>query len=131
MKKVVRLTESDLVKIVKRVIKENKQTMNEGTSKVAGATFIYDASNPYVNINGRKFKTSIDSSLYKGPLVITGIQEKAGSLYGTNVCITTNANQSQCFDIDEAKKLISKVNQGNTWIEVGNALGKVIFQAWQ
>ena len=30
MKKVIRLTESDLVKIVKRVIKENRQVINEG-----------------------------------------------------------------------------------------------------
>lgn len=129
MKKVVRLTESDLVKIVKRVIKENKQVINEDYA--AGATFKIDGSGPYIHINGKKFKTTIDSSIYSGPVVITKVKEQAGSLYGTNVCITTNAKQEKCFDIEEAKKLVNQVNQGKTWIEMGNSLGKVIFQAWQ
>jgi hypothetical protein len=129
MKKVVRLNESDIVRLVKKVIIENKRMINE--DYVAGATFTIDGSGPFIKINGKKFKTTINSSLYNGDVVITSVKEQAGTLYGTNVCITTNAKQNQCFDIKEAQKLVDQVNQGKTWIEMGNSLGKVIFQAWQ
>jgi hypothetical protein len=42
MKKVIRLTESDLVRIVKRVISEQKTTLNEGVGTMA-AKKLYDA----------------------------------------------------------------------------------------
>ena len=69
--------------------------------------------------------------VYKGPVNIAKVQEKAGSLYGTNVCVADSKNQEKCFDIEEAKKLVNQVNQGKQWIEMGNSAGKVIFQAWQ
>jgi hypothetical protein len=129
MKKIVRLTESDIVRLVKKVISENKRTINEDYA--AGATFEIVSGGPFIKINGKKFKTTINSALYNGDVVITSVQEKPGTVYGKNVCITTNAKQSQCFDISKAQELVAQVNQGKQWIEMGNSAGKVIFQAWQ
>jgi hypothetical protein len=132
MKKIVRLTESDIVRLVKKVINENtRMAINEGAVNAAGGTFEFNGNEPYVKVNGRKFKTTIDSLVYKGPVNISRVQEKAGSLYGKNVCVADSKNQEMCFDISKAQDLVNQVNQGKQWIEMGNSAGKVIFQAWQ
>ena len=52
MKKVVRLNESDIVRLVKRVINENKRMLNEDYA--AGATFTIDGSGPFIKINNNR-----------------------------------------------------------------------------
>ena len=124
MKKVIRLTEKDLSKIVKKVLSERKKNINEEVARtIGGAKIIMNGSNDIISINGKKYKTSIDSMIYTGPVVITDFYEDDGDF-----CAKTNANQDQCFDPEDYNSLVNQVNSGNNLIKIGNFAGKVIFQ---
>ena len=123
-KKIIRLTEKDLSKIVKKVLSERKKNIHEDVIRNIGGTKIgMPGHTDEITINGKKFKTMIDSLVYTGPVVITDFYEDDGDF-----CAKTNANQDQCFDPEDYYSLVKQVNSGNSLIKIGNFAGKVIFQ---
>jgi hypothetical protein len=80
MKKVIRLTESDLVRIVKRVISEQKTTLNEGAGTMA-AKKLYDAlSGHFLDDKEREALTAIKMVKNCQDLkeLLTGIRKLSG-----------------------------------------------------
>jgi|694.fasta_scaffold71966_1 hypothetical protein len=132
MKKVVRLNESDIVRLVKKVISENKKMLNEAESNWAGSTIkTFDGREPFIIINNKKFKTWLLGPGKEWDLKIKSITKQPGTVYGENACITTSENQSKCFDVSEMDKLIQRVNNGETYIILGSQSAGVRLQAWQ
>jgi hypothetical protein len=123
MAKIIRLTESELVNLVKRVISEEKKTkLNEANM---GGVSVTPTGKDSLKIGGNTYKTKIESSIYTGPVVITNIKEVPGTLYGTNYKFTTNQGQAKTFDKDEVDAAI-KAGNGKAKFSMGGALGKIV-----
>jgi hypothetical protein len=123
MGKIIRLTESELVNLVKRVISEEKKTrLNEANM---GGVSVTPTGKDSLKIGSNTYKTKIESSIYTGPVVITNIKEVPGTLYGTNYKFTTNQGQAKTFDKDEVDAAI-RAGNGKAKFSMGGALGKII-----
>ena len=82
MRNIIRLTESELVNLVKRVISEEKKVIKEGT--VMGGIPVSTTGIATLKIGNNTYKTKLVSAIYTGPVVISNIKEVPGSLYGTS-----------------------------------------------
>ena len=123
MRNIIRLTESELVNLVKRVISEEKKVIKEGT--VMGGVPVSTTGKATLKIGNGTYKTNIVSALYTCPVVITNIKEVPGSLYGTNYKFTTNQGQAKTFDKDEVDAAV-KAGNGKATFSMGGALGKIV-----
>ena len=65
MKKIVRLTETDLVKIVKRVISEDYDSLNDFLKRYTKKFPMYDELEEYINKGCIKFKNSDKYVIYE------------------------------------------------------------------
>jgi len=107
MKKIVRLTESDLIKIVKRVIKE------ENSSQMDSSEFM-----DYLNQNGIQISQDKIDSLPKDEELINPPQEtlnkdpKLRDVWGKLKDAISNADEKQLID---AYKKISNVLKNKHW----------------
>jgi hypothetical protein len=123
MAKIIRLTESELVNLVKRVISEEKKTkLNEANM---GGVSVSPTGKDSLKIGNSTYKTKIESAVYTGPVVITSIKEVPGTLYGTNYKFTTNQGQAKTFDKDEVDAAI-KAGNGKAKFSMGGSLGKIV-----
>ena len=64
MKKIVRLTETDLVKIVKRVISEKKDSVDDFLKRYTTKYPLYDELEEYIKKGCIKFRTSDNYVVY-------------------------------------------------------------------
>ncbi len=120
----IRLTENQLVDLVKKVIKEQKKFLNEGTQKIGGIN-VTTTNKSTLLIGNNTYSTEIESLVYNGPVVITNIEEVDGEYYGKNYKFTTNKKgQSKTFDKDEIDNAI-RTNNGKKSFSIGNSLGKI------
>jgi hypothetical protein len=124
MKKVIRLTETELVNLVKKVINEEKKLIKESSTSMGGLTVVTTGKDT-LKIGNSIYKTKIESAIYTGPVVITNIKEVPGTLYGTNYKFTTNQGQSKTFDKGEVDAAI-KAGAGKAKFSMGGSLGKII-----
>ena len=123
MRNIIRLTESELVNLVKRVISEEKKVIKEGT-KIGGIP-VSTTGIATLKIGNNTYKTKLVSAIYTGPVVISNIKEVPGSLYGTNYKFTTNQGQSKEFDKDEVDAAV-KAGNGKATFSMGGTLGKIV-----
>jgi hypothetical protein len=123
MRNIIRLTESELVNLVKRVISEEKKVIKEGA--VMGGVPVSTTGIATLKIGNGTYKTKIVSAIYTGPVVITNIKEVPGTLYGTNYKFTTNQGQAKTFDKDEVDAAV-KAGAGKATFSMGGALGKIV-----
>jgi hypothetical protein len=123
MSKIIRLTESELINLVKRVISEEKKTkLNEANM---GGVTVSPTGKDSLKIGANTYKTKIESAVYTGPVVISSIKEVPGTLYGTNYKFTTNQGQAKTFDKDEVDAAI-KAGNGKAKFSMGGSLGKIV-----
>lgn len=124
MRNIIRLTESELVNLVKRVISEEKKVIKEGTT--IGGIPVSTTGSATLKIGNSTYKTKIESAIYTGPVVITNIKEVPGTWYGKNYKFTTNQKgQSKTFDKDEVDAAV-KTGNGKATFSMGGALGKIV-----
>ena len=123
MRNIIRLTESELVNLVKRVISEEKKLIKEGTNM--GGVTVSVTGKDSLKIGSGTYKTKLVSAIYTGPVVISSIKEVPGTLYGTNYKFTTNQGQAKSFDKDEVDAAI-KAGVGKATFSMGGALGKIV-----
>ena len=124
MKKIVRLTESELINLVKRVISEEKIVIKETTTTMGGVK-VTTTGEANIKIGGHLYKTKIESPVYTGPVAISSIEEVDGKFYGKNYKFTTNKGQTKTFDKDDVDNAIKNGNGKDTFSMGGN-LGKII-----
>jgi len=123
MRNIIRLTESELVNLVKRVISEEKKVIKEGI-KIGGFP-VSTTNQSTLKIGNNTYKTKIVSPVYTGPVVITNIKETPGRYYGTNYKFTTNQGQAKTFDKDEVDAAV-KAGNGKATFSMGGSLGKIV-----
>jgi hypothetical protein len=123
MRNIIRLTESELVNLVKRVISEEKKLIKEGTNM--GGVTVSVTGKDSLKIGSGTYKTKLVSAIYTGPVVISSIKEVPGTLYGTNYKFTTNQGQAKSFDKDEVDAAI-KAGVGKATFSMGGSLGKIV-----
>jgi hypothetical protein len=123
MRNTIRLTESELVNLVKRVISEEKKVIKEGTTM--GGFTVSTTGKDSLKIGINTYNTKIVSSIYTGPVIITNIKEVPGTFYGTNYKFTTNSGQSKSFDKDEVDAAV-KAGNGKATFSMGGSLGKIV-----
>jgi hypothetical protein len=113
MKKVIKLTESDLVKIVKRVINESKDKPHPNTGIIYGGVNISTVSSSggpvYLTYKGKKLKYSINVSvkklgieLYDGPIAVVSLWTEPGVGY----FVEDNTGKRFKLDSSELKKMV-------------------------
>jgi hypothetical protein len=125
MKKIVRLTESDLTRIVRRVLSEEKNNINEGA--VINGITINSSADGMLNAKSVKnllnnYKVSVNCgknvfgkfmSAYKGPVVISKLwnNKKDNGIAGVD-----NTGKIFTIPLDQSKRLAGEMKSGNTKI---------------
>ena len=121
MKKIIRLTESDLTRIIKRIIQEKKSLVNESatiggvkieTSNGGLATSISGDVNKYtISVNCGKEVFGAFVSVYTGPIKLSSIWDKDGGIGGKD-------NTGKLFSISQSKaaNLVKQMKDGKTII---------------
>jgi hypothetical protein len=107
MKKVVRLTESDIVRLVKKVISENKRLLNED-EKIDNWVPIKLAEYGLLEIEGVKWKMKFPEQNGRDQyLVVKGLWNSNGE-----ICVGNSQDwtirKSYCMDSDDQKQFASK-----------------------
>ena len=118
MKKVVRLTERDLTRIVKKILNED--------ANVDG-TLIRVNGTDTVTIGNNKYKVTVDSPVYSGPVNIKEFRGPTDGWMGSYFTIITGKDQTKDFTEDDIKNLVSQSKQGAPSITRSGLLGKAIF----
>jgi hypothetical protein len=125
MRKIVRLTESDLTRIVRRVLSEEKNNINEGA--VINGITINSSADGMLNAKSVKnllnnYKVSVNCgknvfgkfmSAYKGPVVISKLwnNKKDNGIAGVD-----NTGKIFTIPLDQSKRLAGEMKSGNTKI---------------
>lgn len=113
MKKVIRLTESDLVRIVKRVITESKKNPHPNTGIVYGgvkiSTVTPSGGPVYLTYKGKKLKYTIKVSvkklfveLYNGPIAVVSLWTEPGVGY----FVEDNTGKKFKLETSELEKMV-------------------------
>lgn len=107
MKKVVRLNESDIVRLVKKVISENKRLLNED-EKIDNWVPIKLGQWGLLEIEGVKWKMKLPEQNGKDQyLVVKGLWNSNGQ-----ICVGNNEDwtirKQYCMDSDDQKQFASK-----------------------
>jgi hypothetical protein len=113
MKKVIRLTESDLVKIVKRVISESKKNPHPNKGIVYDGvkiTTVSPSGGPvYLTYKGKKLKYTIKVSvkklfveLYNGPIAVVSLWTEPGVGY----FVEDNTGKKFKLETSELQKMV-------------------------
>ena len=125
MSRIIRLTESDLTRIVRRVLSEEKNNINEA-AVIDGIT-INSSPNGMLNAKNVKnlmnnYKVSVNCgknvfgkfmSAYKGPVVISKLwnNKKDNGIAGVD-----NTGKIFTIPLDQSKRLAGEMKSGNTKI---------------
>jgi hypothetical protein len=125
MPRIVRLTESDLTRIVRRVLSEEKNNINEGA--VINGITINSSADGMLNAKSVKnllnnYKVSVNCgknvfgkfmSAYKGPVVISKLwnNKKDNGIAGVD-----NTGKIFTIPLDQSKRLAGEMKSGNTKI---------------
>jgi len=118
MKKVIRLTESDLVKIVKKVLNED--------ASIDGVNILVDGTS-FINIAGNKYSVSVESPVYSGPVKIKEFTGPHSGWLGDYFTIKTSENQTKDFSKEDISSLVNQAKKGSSLIKISGVLGDVIF----
>lgn len=124
MSRIIRLTESDLTRIVRRVLSEEKNNINEG-AVINGITI--NSSAGMLNAKSVKnslnnYKVSVDCgkkvfgkfmSAYNGPVVISQLwnNKTDGGIAGVD-----NTGKRFTIPLDQSKRLAGEMKAGNATI---------------
>jgi len=133
MSRIIRLTESDLTRIVRRVLSEEKNNINEGA--VINGITINSSADGMLNTKSVKnllnnYKVSVNCgknvfgkfmSAYKGPVVISKLwnNKKDNGIAGVD-----NTGKIFTIPLDQSKRLAGEMKSGNTKI-VAQGEGKI------
>ena len=133
MRKIVRLTESDLTRIVRRVLSEEKNNINEGA--VINGITINSSADGMLNAKSVKnllnnYKVSVNCgknvfgkfmSAYKGPVAISKLwnNKKDNGIAGVD-----NTGKVFTIPLEQSKKLALEMKSGNGKI-VAQGEGKI------
>jgi hypothetical protein len=125
MRRIVRLTESDLTRIVRRVLSEEKNNINEGA--VINGITINSSADGMLNTKSVKnllnnYKVSVNCgknvfgkfmSAYKGHVVISKLwnNKKDNGIAGVD-----NTGKIFTIPLDQSKRLAGEMKSGNTKI---------------
>ena len=125
MSRIIRLTESDLTRIVRRVLSEEKNNINEGA--VINGITINSSADGMLNAKSVKnslnnYKVSVDCgknffgkfvSAYKGPVVISQLwnNKTDGGIAGVD-----NTEKVFTIPLDQSKRLAGEMKAGNATI---------------
>lgn len=111
MKKIIRLTESDLVRIVKRVI-------SEGTSgKLEGRDFIINSDYTVSVADSKGVKKKVQFSALGSKINIKDIK-KVGSEY----IITSKNGTEKPIDVAKVKKIVTFVDSSQAQTEISTGM---------
>jgi hypothetical protein len=125
MRKIVRLTESDLTRIVRRVLSEEKNNINEA-AVIDGIT-INSSPNGMLNAKNVKnlmnnYKVSVNCgknvfgkfmSAYKGPVVISKLWNNKTD---NGIAGVDNTGKVFTIPLDQSKRLAGEMKSGNAKI---------------
>jgi len=125
MRRIVRLTESDLTRIVRRVLSEEKNniteaavidgiTINSSPNGMLNAKNVKNLMNNYkVSVNCGKNVFGKFMSAYKGPVVISKLwnNKKDNGIAGVD-----NTGKIFTIPLDQSKRLAGEMKSGNTKI---------------
>jgi hypothetical protein len=125
MRKIVRLTESDLTRIVRRVLSEEKNNINEGA--VINGITINSSPNGMLNAKNVKnlmnnYKVSVNCgknvfgkfmSAYKGPVVISKLWNNKTD---NGIAGVDNTGKVFTIPLDQSKRLAGEMKSGNAKI---------------
>jgi hypothetical protein len=119
MKKIIKLTESDLTRIIKRVIEEKKESINESAT-VNGITIDAKYGNLSTKagqlVNDYKILVSCSKlgiTAYEGPVAIETLWNgKDGGIAGKD-----NTGKVFSIPLEKAKYLVSKMKNGDVEIK--------------
>ena len=131
MKKVIKLTESDLLRIVKRVISENRETLTEQvvvdnvkispTNSTYGGPVSLEYKGVKTNYSVTAKVSKFGVTLYNGKVGIVSIWKK-----GNEVCVTDNTDKLFKIEQEQLNKMImaAKSKQNSiTFAGVGEVKG--------
>jgi hypothetical protein len=118
MKKVVRLTERDLTRIVKKILNED--------ANVDGTSISVDGTDT-VTIGNSKYKVTVESAVYSGPVNVKQFTGPHNGWTGNYFTIVTGKDQTKDFSVDDIKNLVSQSKQGGRQITISGFLGDAIF----
>ena len=122
MSRIIRLTESDLTRIVRRVLSEEKNNINEGAKindiiinssadGMLNTKSVKDFLNNYkVNVNCGKKVFGTFVSAYKGPVVISKLwnNKTDGGIAGSD-----NTGKVFTIPLEQSKRLAGEMKAGN------------------
>lgn len=111
MKKIIRLTESDLVKIVKRVLTEGT------TGKIEGRDFIVNSDYTVSISDSKGVKKKIKFSALSSKINIKDITKS-----GPNYIITSKNGTKKTVESDKIKKIINFVDSTKTETEISTGM---------
>ena len=125
MSRIIRLTESDLTRIVRRVLSEEKNNINEA-AVIDGIT-INSSPNGMLNAKNVKnlmnnYKVSVNCgknvfgkfmSAYKGPVVISKLWNNKTD---NGIAGVDNTGKIFTIPLDQSKRLAGEMKSGNTKI---------------
>ena len=125
MSRIIRLTESDLTRIVRRVLSEEKNNINEGAvingitinssaDGMLNAKSVKNSLNNYkVSVNCGKKLLGRFVSAYEGPVVISNLwnNKTDGGIAGVD-----NTGKVFTIPLDQSKRLAAEMKAGNATI---------------
>lgn len=113
MKKIVKLTESDIVRLVKKVLNENKKILNED-EKIDNWVPVKLGPYGVLNIDGVNWKMKFPEQNGKNEyLVVKNLWKN-----GNDFCVGNSSDwtfmKSYCLDADEQKQFANKWYEAKT-----------------
>lgn len=123
MKKVVRLTESDIVRLVKKVIVENKRMLKEDAD-VLGHKWSVTPDGKLL-FNNMKFNVNVDAtkfgvSVYNGPIVLKNMWDS-----GDSVAMVDNTGKQFTVPKNVLYNVAENIKQGGNFYGKNYSDGKV------
>ena len=123
MKKIIKLTESELKSLIERIVRENLNegiTLNGVTLSAANSTQGGPILAKYKDITN-KYSVTVDTPFYDGPVGVKYIFKKNGKYY-----MTDNTNKNTELPYKKLTYITNSIKNNKNKIEVKGSLADII-----
>jgi len=122
MKKIIKLTESELKSLIERIVTENLNesiTLHGVTLSAANSKHGGPILTKYKNITN-KYSVTVDTAFYDGPVGVKYIYKKNGKYY-----MTDNTNKTNELPYKKLTYIINSIKNNENKIEVKGILADI------